>query len=371
VTSGSIPRQSGRESEDVVYLHAAAIARGLKCLVGPSGMLIVEPDSRDSSVCIAQGVAPTTSQATAALLNEQDVVRVLLSQRGIETPESHRHIISDGVVAAVAAAQSLGFPLVVRPAWTNQRASTPARSFFARDENELIQAVERLESAAGWRADRVRRPHARLLIERASSAEIQALVVDGKVVAATRRSVRPARRRSWSRLDIESLRPRLTDTAVTSAAQIPDLPVATVYLATDEAAEEPEHAQRFAVIGIDPYPRLAVHERAATGSAVELAMILLEHALPEAAVRHLPTSDRISAQVRMVGLSSAYAALPDISAHRQDRDLAGHLDVESDADGILHGWVEGTSHSVATFVRSVISGQAGKARPLYVETFWA
>lgn len=353
--------------DDTTYLHAAAAGHGFRCVVAANGTLVVTTNDGRRSACLAQGVLPTTSQATAALLGEQDLAREVLRRAGIPTPVTQAHGFKDGIANIVRAAQSLGYPMTVRPVWVTRRTPTSSRAIPVTNKKELTDAINALQTAAGRRAGRRALPHGRLMVERRpSEGELHALVIEDEILAATHESSAGETGFTYRIADVSTLSPDLCDTIRATARAVPGLPMATVNLAVvddlDSIGTRPH-----TVTALDIYPRLVVHERAAAEAGIHLAGMALNYAMTGQTAPAKRAKADVAVCLQVSGVANARASLEALNNGLGANELAGSLKVDMKHADRVHGDVSGAPAALARFVRSLVCGDIRSVRPLYVE----
>jgi predicted kinase len=356
--------------DDTLFVHAAALAAGLDCLLAANGTLLVGPPGGDPTVPLAQGVAPATSQATAAVLAEQDIVREMLRRAGVPTPPSRTCTFVDGVDQTQQLAAELGYPVILRGGWLTRRSLAAARALPAADEQELAEAVAALRKVAGPRADRPSQPRGRFMVERrVAAAELHALVVEGRVIAATHQRPVAGSAPALASIPLGSLDTELAELLIGAARTIPDLPVASVHCAVDAPAE-PARTQPHAVTGLGMHPWLPLHDQAEPGSGIRLAAAILESAIG-GPVPVPGAGPPRSVRLRIGGLGGAETAAAELTGHLGTRGIDGALAVEPADGGTVGGVVTGPPDQLATLANDLFAGRGVTVRPLYVEQLTA
>lgn len=348
--------------DDSTYVHASAISFNLKWLLAAHGTLLIHGNGA-SRVCFAQGVLPGVTQATAALLGEQDIVRMVLQEHGIPTPAAQVHHLADGVDSIVRAAEAWGLPLLVRPVAVSSTAPAPLRAVLVRDRAAARETISNFYSGAGRRAGRRALPQGRLMLERpAGTTDLHVLVIDRGIAAVTASALTSSGGRSYSPIEADAVRHALLPTVRAIAAAFPGLPAAAVHLAVKGGL--PDELDRHTVTAVEIYPRFALHERGDPGTGLRLAAIVLQRAVGHelGEVSHAVRE----CHIRIAGLSGSQTVLRVLGESLAEHGLHGAVRAAAADAATVAAEVRGTPTSLASFARSLFRN-GGLPRPLYVE----
>ncbi|MDV6011079.1 hypothetical protein [Haloechinothrix sp. LS1_15] len=361
VTGHGQPR---RTRSDGTYLIEASVARGLGFVLVANDAVFVGQAGGPAELCVAQGVGPGTTQASAALAREPDTLRAMLADRQVPVPETRTLRFSDGADAAVAAAGQLGYPVAVRPVWGIRRPDAPALAFPADDEESLRAALAALAAAFDTGDAEFERVRGRYLVEHVPArCETRALVVAGRCVAGVSRPATGAMARDGACRAIAPHR-WLRQVVEHAADAVDGLDVATVTVAVDDP-EQSVRRQPHAVTAIEPHPRLGLFDQADPGTGATLAHAILERYARQAGISVGSGRAEQDVELTIAGLDSG----------RDGELLAGAMPAHRvvaterrwDASGTqCTVAVRATPAALADLAAELMHGSVGELRPRFV-----
>lgn len=241
------------DPDDTSYLHEAALRRGLDTVLLPNRVLLL------SSICFARGLPPSTSQGTAAMLEEQDVTRQYLSDQGISVPAWRTFSFTDPMEAIETYAAKIGYPLTLRPAWRNGKSLNVSNATGLRD------SVRLLRQAAGRLWKRRGRPQSRFMIEETMGRDTAVVLVshgDASFVQGWRGQS--------SRLIAADVSSSFRQLAIDAMRTLPDIQVGSVQIVAEDLRRE-DVSQTYGITWLGPEPRLHICNQAHPGLGAQLA----------------------------------------------------------------------------------------------------
>lgn len=351
--------------DDAVWMHEAALARGLGFVLAANDALLVGPPHEPTALCLAQGVSAASGQGAAAVLREPDVLREFLAGGGIPVPASRTLRFAEGSAGLAKAAGTLGYPVTVRPVSgirppVAEQAAIPVQRADLLDDALAAFAVVAGVDDPETFADRA----GRYMVERrVACRELHALVHADTVAAAVLARTGQGHTDAGY-LPVDTLHPQVSELLREAVRAVPELDIATVCLAIDDPASAPG-SQPHAITRIEMHPRLAVYEQALPGSAAQLAAELLNGQAARASFTLTPPCQEVTAELLVAG-----AAVPE----RDRPQLAGYLElrqldctVEETRDSDLRVSVRATPGEVASVARDLMRGSLPELRPRHVE----
>lgn len=321
--------------DDTVLLGAAAIARGFRAVMTPNSVLSVETSSARRGIAFARGVAPSTDQGTAAILEEQDVGRTLIASGGISVPKFYSHTFVDNESLVLESLRRLGGRALARPAWQGGRVLVVQKA------SELEEKLGQLDEAAGASSRRSGRPQSRFMLEEVSEpADRPILISHGDVVGAP-----------------VGLAADVADIARKAVLALPGIEVASVSLAL-----RPTDG-RWLVTGVRQQPRIWTYRSAARDIADRILSAELR-------VANLPVSESSTTpfhySVEIGGVPDPVALVTEIEHGGLASRCAGSNYSKVESGGTVLFEMEGTPLSVSESARRLIQGSFSDVLPLWV-----
>lgn len=354
----------GVQGDDNAYFHEAALNRGFSCVVLPNGVLIVHDPDTDREICLAHGVVPETKQANAALIEEQDVVRQILADCGLPTPDTRVYWFVDDLTAVSKAVSKAGYPRFVRAPWGSRQRAAGSRVLRVESKSELLAAIDSIRNLVGARAVRPGKSRGRFMVEEiVSETELNALVLGGDIVSAVLASADDSDVVSPRAIPIADVHADLLSLVQRAASVLPDMPLATVRVAVSDPTAS-LNGQRHAVVGLDTHARFAVHEAARRGAGLEIAGLIIDQQAERAGLTPQPAQQSVTVRVRADGVAHPKRAAKALAEGTANLGFDGTV---TNGDREVQLDVSGPANDIAAFGNRVISGEIRHLRPLFVE----
>lgn len=370
---------------DGYEVHCAALERGMDITLLPRQVLMVgsgNPIIGDAS--FVHGVPQSTSVAGVTYVQDKRVRRALLEREGFTVPRGATFSIGRSARAAVAFAERIGYPVVVKPTMgDNAIGVIPSIDTIG----QLQEAIEYFHTPLEDRDDFTRASYAmtelrepgmrdgvpaappsyRFLVEREIKGQyVRLLIIDGTVRNAMYCPEGPWNADTAGVQDVtRQIHPSLSDYAVAAARVIPGLAVVAVDLVVPDfraatAREEPH------IVEYSERPWLGLQATHSAALAQDLAAQILRSEL-----RSKPTlevRDSVSLNVKIDGAVAPEAFRQAFVAKSSKLGLKSSLAVTDPALGHITGQLMGGAREVAWLMETALDEGIDGQRAMLAES---
>lgn len=368
-------------------LHEAALRNGLKTLLFPGQALMAyQGDDPAAGVAFAHGVSNTTWLSSATLVQDKRMRRDLVAAAGIPVPQARSFSLKRGTPYAKAFADSIGYPVVVKPMIGE---STVEAMPGISNEAELNRAIDYLRkvptvrdtfTTSSYAFTQILTPRAssstrtrgnyRYLVEKHITGQyVRLLMAEGRVLSAIYAPEGPWRLGPEVRDITCEVHSDLREFAADIWRASPGLAVLAADVVVDDYAT-PFNGQLPVLVDLSERPWMQVQHAASPHLVPELGQQLLEAVVD---AQHLslpqsPPSEHVDATFRWDGLSEVGKDVQAAEGAAAQMQLSLQITSSDPVAGVITGQVSGSSSVIALLNELVIAGDVLSAPAMAAET---
>lgn len=369
---------------DGYEVHCAALERGMDITLLARQVLMVgsgNPIIGDAS--FVHGVPQGSSVAGVTYAQDKRVRRALLEREGFAVPRGATFSIGRSAGGAVAFAERIGYPVVVKPTM-GDNAIGVIPSIFNREQ--LEDAIEYLHTPLDDREDFTRASYAmtelrepglrdgvpvappsyRFLVEREHPGQyVRLLIINGMVRNAMYCPDGPWNAGKGGVQDVtEQIHSTLADYAVAAARVVPGLAVAAVDVVVPDFRAS-NVGKDMHIVEYSERPWLGLQ----AGYSIELARDLAAQIL-HSELRSKPTfeaRDSVTVSMKIDGAVAPERFKASFAAKGAELGLESSLAVTDPALGHITGQVVGRARTIALLVETALDGGVDGHRAMLAE----
>ncbi|WP_300343091.1 hypothetical protein [Nesterenkonia sp.] len=357
-------------------LHTAALRSGAACSLLPGQVLMLPGrGSGGAEASFAHGVANTAGVSTVTALEDRRIRRELLKSYEIPAPESAAFSVRRGYEAALAYAESAGWPVRLKPVVGEAGIEVISD---VRGPEEFAAAFEYFQTAPTRRSNftsssysftqifmprgrtGLAKPGYEVMVEpQIPGTKLRMLTVDGEVVSALHRGGGETRYTDVL-AEIDS---SVVDLARRVAGLFPDLLCVSLEVLVANPAQ-PLDAQQHQVLEVSERPWLHVQYQVSAQTAERIAGRILRAVDSTAGEATHP----IDVDFHWEGLADAEHELPVLQRAAAAAQVHCSAEIGDDLGGSLRGRLRGSADAIALLTELAVAGRLLEDPVMWAET---
>lgn len=376
------------ELYDGWVMHHASLRNGLNTLLFPGQALMAYAgEDPTAGMAFAHGVSNATWLSSATLLQDKRIRRDVLAAAGFLMPRGRAFSLKRGRTYARQFADSLGYPVVVKPMVGESTVEVMAN---LGNEAELDQAIDYLGVVPTNRttfttasyaftqiltprtssSTRTRGTYRYLVEEQVKGQYVRLLIAEGELLSAVYAPHGPWRLGVGIKEITDDVHADLENFAYKVWEASPGLPVLAVDVVVDDYASSLHGSRQPVVVEHSERPWMHVQHAANARSVRDLGQQLLHFAAARTGTGLAApiSTDKTATTFRWEGLSQVDQDVQAAEATASRMNLSLHFTSTDPVGGVISGEVSGSSGAIALLNELIVAGKVLTAPAMAVET---